>query len=605
MQKRVTLIVSIVFSFFLSGILYGQESKLANEYFRNGEYEKAAVLFKKLNDKTKGTSYYFNYYIKSLVAAGQDEEAEKILKGEIKKNPGNTELYVTYGDMLEQRNELEEAKKYYRQAIDNLGPDVSRISKLGNAFIGSVKYDMAEETYLKGVELLDNEQVFAYNLADLYSRKDQKDKMVYYYLAALAANPQHINSVKSNLHRKLNGIEEYAVLKEQLYARIQDYPDVIQYTELLQWAFVQEKDYTRAFRQARSLDRELDENGIRVYRLAALAEEDKDYDAAIKAYEYLTQDKGKTSSYYVNAKKSLLRCKRKSIMGDFVYTQSELDSLEKEYEIFLDEFGINTSTSSLVREYAEFQVVNMNNVSEAISLLEKAKLLQGSRPEENAYIKLDLADYYIIDNNIWEATLLYSQVDKAHKEEYVGELARFKNAKFSYFTGDFEWAQEQFDILKAATSRLISNDAIDLSVFIMDNMGLDTTTVPLEMYAEAELLAFQNKHKQAFQKLDSILVVFPEHGLKDDVLYTKANINKKLQNYPEAEEQYQEIIEKFPEDIRCDNAIFELAELYEYQLQDKEKAKALYEKLFIDYSNSTFAIDARKRFRQLRGDDIQ
>ncbi|HPQ22118.1 MAG TPA: tetratricopeptide repeat protein, partial [Saprospiraceae bacterium] len=177
-------------------------------------------------------------------------------------------------------------------------------------------------------------------------------------------------------------------------------------------------------------------------------------------------------------------------------------------------------------------------------------------------------------------------------------------ALLSYFMGDFEWAQEQFDILKSATTKLISNDAIDKSVFILDNLGLDTTAVPLQLYATSELLVFQNKYEEAFQTLDSIEINFPEHGLEDDVLYLKAQIYKRERQYDKAIEQYQVILDKFKEEIRADNALFEMAELYENVLEDKEKAKSLYEQLFLEFDNSTFAVEARKRFRILRGDEI-
>jgi TolA-binding protein len=68
---------------------------------------------------------------------------------------------------------------------------------------------------------------------------------------------------------------------------------------------------------------------------------------------------------------------------------------------------------------------------------------------------------------------------------------------------------------------------------------------------------------------------------------------------------YQLILDKYKEEIKADNALFELAQLNEIQLNNKEKAKELYEKLFIEYSGSTFAVEARKRFRILRGDKIQ
>ena len=203
-----------------------------------------------------------------------------------------------------------------------------------------------------------------------------------------------------------------------------------------------------------------------------------------------------------------------------------------------------------------------------------------------------------------EASLLFSQGDKDFKEGQIGEYARERNARLSYYAGDFEWSQEQFKILKGATSKLISNDAIDMSVFILDNLGMDTTEVTLQMFAQAELLTFQNKYTEAIQKLDSIKILFPEHSLDDDVLYTKAQIYRKQRKTAEMIEMYQKIIEKYPEEIRADNAIFELAELYETKLNEPEKAKVLYEKLFVDYSSSTFAVEARKRFRILRGDEL-
>ncbi len=219
--------------------------------------------------------------------------------------------------------------------------------------------------------------------------------------------------------------------------------------------------------------------------------------------------------------------------------------------------------------------------------------------------KLDLADYYLIQGERWESTLLYSQVDKDFQEDQLGELARFKNARLSYFAGDFNWAQEQFDILKQATTRLISNDAIDMSVFILDNLNQDTLGLALSDYAQTELKVFQNKYDEAMVMLDSILSEYKENSLLDDVLYLQANILNKQKKTEEAIQKYNKIIENHKEEIRADNALFELAKIYDYQLSQKEKAMSLYEKLFLDYSGSVLAIEARQRFRKLRGDAVQ
>jgi TolA-binding protein len=136
----------------------------------------------------------------------------------------------------------------------------------------------------------------------------------------------------------------------------------------------------------------------------------------------------------------------------------------------------------------------------------------------------------------------------------------------------------------------------------MDNLGLDSTAHPLAMYAEAELLVFQNKFAEAMDKLNILSNLYPEHGLQDDILYLEAQIDMKQRKYEDAARLFEEIYTKYPEEIRADNALFALADLYEHQLNDPAKAEELYEKIFVDYSGSTFSVEARKRYRILRGD---
>jgi tetratricopeptide (TPR) repeat protein len=265
----------------------------------------------------------------------------------------------------------------------------------------------------------------------------------------------------------------------------------------------------------------------------------------------------------------------------------------------LNELGKNNQTVSLSIEYAEFEAYYMNNLEKAIEIL--LELIERKDVDERlqARAKLNLGDYYLMYGEFWESSLLYSQVDKSFQEGILGELARYKNARLSYFNGDFEWSKMQLDVLKPSTSKLISNDAIDLSVFISENTGLDTTTIPLEMFAAAELLALQHKYEASFERLDSINILYPDHELEDDIWYLKANIYTDLKDYDNAVKYYNDIILKHADDIRGDNAIFELAQLYETTLNNQEEAISLYEKLFLDYSSSTFSIEARKKYRTL------
>lgn len=584
-------------------VVYAQQkSRLANEYYNSGEYEKAAQLYESLYRENPANKTYFNFYIQCLIDLRDYENASKAVQAEIRKSPSDVSLLVTNGNLLERQGQTDRANAEYRKAISSLGPDPTSISGLANNFANLAKYDLAIETYLKGEQMSNVPHLFDYNLADLYRRQGDTKNMIKYYLQAAEKEPSSIN-IQTSLQRYLTE-EDYPELQKQLYQKIQEKTDIPHYGELLQWTFTQKKEYSKALRQAKALDRQFEENGSRVYTLGEVAYRDKDYDTAIEAFQYVSTTYGPNTSYYLESRRGLVRSRKAKITETFDYSKEDLKALKQEYKAYLNELGRNTQTAQLMQEFAEFEALYVNELDTAIMILEEARTFGGQQPDFVASLKLNLGDYYLMNGDRWEASLLFSQVDKDFKEGQMGEYARYRNAKLSYFAGDFKWAQEQFKILKGATSKLISNDAIDMSVFILDNLGMDTTEVTLQMFAAAELLTFQNKYQEALQKLDSIKILFPEHSLEDDVLYEKAQIYKKLRMTDEMIKMYNQIIEKFAEEIRADNAMFELAELYETKLNQPEKAKDLYQKLFTDYSGSTFAIEARKRFRKLRGDEM-
>jgi len=582
--------------------LNAQDQRLAQQYYNSGEYEKAADLFQKLLTKTPGNTYYFNSYLKCLINMQEYDQADMAIKTQLKQYPKNSHLYIELGNLYEKQDKSDDADEQYRKAIKLLPANQSEIIRLSNAFIQIAKYDLAIETYQKGNKALGKKNLFDYNIGDVYRRKGESKMMISYYLKSLGTSRNRASTIKTYFQRYLVE-EDYVELKSQLYEQIQEQPDLDIYPEMLTWVFIQEKDFKNAFRQVKALDKRKEENGSRVYKLAGDAEREGDLEAAIEAYTYIIDEKGKACSYYIESKKDLLNCKKRILVGGYKYTNEDLTSLENEYEEFLGEFGKNKNSAPIIRELAKLKAFYINDLDGAIALLDEMIAFPGLDRKLKANSKLDLGDFYLMKSEIWESTLLYSQVDKDFKDDMLGEEARFRNAKLAYYNGDFEWAQAQLTVLKASTSELISNDAIDLSVFIMDHYSLDTTDVPMKMYSRSDLYIFQNKFQESFRTLDSIKLLFPGHGLEDDILYAKSKIYLKQRDFDNTKGMLEEIIANYADGIRCDNAIFELAELYENQLDNKEKAKELYQRLLVDHSGSTFSVEARKRFRRLRGDE--
>ncbi len=597
------VLLPVVLAVASMGGLSAQNAKLADQYYLEGEYAKAADLYLKLHDTAKKTNNftYFNKYVECLLAMRSFDRAEREIREQMTLQPDDYSLLVTLGNVQERVGRYEDAQASYRQAIDKLPARIDIITRLGNAFLTQAKYDEAIETYEKGEELLGQPGAFAYNLADLYQRNGDIPNMITQYLYALNANPTQLENIQMRLQRALTQ-DDYKVLMEQLYGFIQQYPDTDHLPEMLAWTFIQQKDYSKAMRQAKALDRRLGENGQRVFRLAQIAANAKDYATAIDGFEYILGSYPPNSPYFIEAKRNSLATKRNQITDSYTYSPEQLRALEAEYAAFIDQYGLQAGMAMIASDLALLRALYIHDLPAAIDLLEDVIALPGINPYLQALIKLDLGDYNLMAGEVWESTLLYSQVDKAYPEELIGQDARFRNAKLSYYNGDFEWAQTQFDILKTSTSKLIANDALDLSVFIMDNLGLDSTTHAMAEYAQAELLIFQNKLEEAIDKLTILGNLYSEHGLQDDILYLKAQLYARKREFTTAEAMYKEIYEKYPEDIRADNALFHLAELYMGPLNDKAKAQELYEKIFVDYSDSTFAIEARKRFREMRGD---
>ena len=336
-----------------------------------------------------------------------------------------------------------------------------------------------------------------------------------------------------------------------------------------------------------------------MFDLAYIAYENKAFDDAVKSYQYLI-DLGTENPYYFDAKISQVIVIGEELMSR-EYSQDELVSLDKKYQLTIEELGKSKDLVYLMKDYAKLQAYYLFDTFTAVKILEECiGLLDQS--ELQAECKLMLGDIYLINNKDWDAIIQYSQVEKAYKENPIGHEAKFRRSRVAYFQGQFDWAQAQLDVLKGSTTKLIANNAMKLSLLITDNMGLDTSAMAMEMYAKAEWLIFQNKIDESYNLLDSMLTIFEGHTLSDEILYKQAEIQAQKKNYPEAAALYEQIATNFSFDILADDALFHWAELLEKKLDNKTKAQDLYEKIMLDYSDSIYTVESRKRYRNLRGD---
>jgi tetratricopeptide (TPR) repeat protein len=582
----------------------GRDETLAKSYFENAEYDKAAYLYVQLWENYNLAQQFYVPLLKCYLQQKKLDDAEKLVRKQSKKFSENFLYQIDLGYVLRQKGDEGAAQKQYEKVIKELRPNENELRQTAGYFgeVGELDFEIA--TFNKAQKMFGGKIDFSTDLASVYLQKSDYKTAAAYYLEYIDRHPYDAQPVKNTIQTARGGDKLMSEMETQLYTKIQKQPDKEDYIELLTWIYIQNKDFEGALLQMKAIDKRKNGDGYRVLEIAHIAQTEGFYDDAISGYEYVVAKEPRTSLYF-QARTDVLNCRKEKIAKKINYTDADLQALKADYESFIAENGKNARTAQSIKELADLFGFYIHDINAAVATSEELIDLPGIPQSLKNQAKLSLGDFYLISGDVWESSLVYSQVDKEEKDSPLGEEARFKNAKLSYYKGEFEWAQEQLNILKASTSQLISNDAINLSVFIIDNLGMDTISVPMEMFSRADLLMFQNKDGEADKVLDSIVFTYPGHELFDDIEYAKAQIYCRKRQFEKAIPLLENIVKNYGKDLKGDDALFLLADITERELSNKEKAKELFKQLIVDYQSSLLVVEARKRYRVLRGDKLE
>ena len=590
--------IFLFFSFFFY-FAFAQNAQLANSYFRNGEYEKAILLYKPLHEQNPVRQDYFKNLLICYQQIDNYDIANEMIWRNMKLFPNQDYLNVELGYNYQLQGQFEKAKTYYKKAIDAVKKNPNFGFVIGQAFRKNHLLDYALQSYQIAKELNPKLNTEIYE-AQIYGEKGELDKMFNSYLDLIDKNEKYYPTIQRYIAIFITD-DKYdktnILFRKLLLKRAQNNPKDA-WNILLSWLYLQQKEYGKALAQEKSLYNRNPDNLERIIEVGTLSFENKDYDTSKKSFIYI-EEKTTDPKIKLQTQTFLLQ-----IANALASNKNELIEVDKKFKDLLGQYGISSSTLGLQIAYANFLSYSFNQPDKAITVLNTTLPLAKSKFQKEK-IQIELADVLVFTNQFNQALILYSQVQTNLKNSVLAQEARFKIAQTSYFKGDFQWAQTQLKVLKSSTSQLIANDALDLSLLISNNTANDSIQNALKTYAKADLLAFQNKNTQAIDTLNIVLRNFKGHAIEDDALYKQAELFIKTEDYSLAKLNYLKIIQNIPESILIDDACFQLAELYNNQLNDMKKAKEMYQKIIFEFPSSIYLVDARKKYRKLRGDDIQ
>lgn len=589
MMKSLICLFFGMFTFLLSA---QTDYDLAENYFNKGEFEKALILYQKLHTSNATNSNLVFRIIEIKQELQHFDEVEMFIKSQLSTR-NNPQMLVELGYNFQLQNKMEKAKENYQQAIDVAKSVPNYTYAIGLRFEEHSLVSQAIEVYKLALNQTQNPN-YEYRLAGLYAEQKDVQNMFLSYLNFTENNPTYLNQVLrlfGDYISEHSDSEYNQILKKIVLKKLKSSSNIF-WNQMLSWLYVQQQDFKKAFLLERSIFRRNNNSLQGIIDVGMMAKSAKNYTVTFEVFEYVIQN-AQDSRLNIEANRQLLEL-------ELVRTTSpDLKQIKTKYNTLLDRYGLNSETVELQLSYADFLALHFQQKPEAISFL-KSALGQNLSPTDLGRLKLKLADILVTNSQFNQALLYYAQVQTSLKNSTLAQEARFKSARTSYYKGDFDWAENQLKVLKASTSQLIANDALDLQLLITDNKFGDSLQTPLRLYAKADFLTFQNKKTEAISVLDKLISEQNTHAIVDEALLLQAELFESTTQNQKAKENYLRIIGDFSSEILIDDAHFALAELYLKVLDQPDQAIQYYEKIIFNHPDSIHFVESKKHFRNLR-----
>jgi outer membrane protein assembly factor BamD (BamD/ComL family) len=611
-----------------------QEIQIANEYLLRGEKNKALAAFQQLSKNPQNASSIHTSYFNLMIELGNFKQAEDYIEKLIRRED-RLNYRLDLGILYLRSGDVTKADKYLKALIKTNADDAYKAKTISDYLASRNLVDYSIFALQESRVAANNPHAFALELANLYRIQGKRDEMVGEYLDYVTQTPTNSGYIKNLMQLLLTKPEELESLENLLTDRVQKNQDSEVYSDLLIWTNLQSKNFYGAFIQARAYDKRFRKEHSKTLEIAQIALNNKDYKNADRAFLYVIKEFVNTPNF-LPAQLGLIKTREAQVKNSFPVNKDSVRYLIKEFAQFRSRYPDHPSSFDARLSEALLHAYYLNELDSSVVVLNRLIADQKASGQLRNQSKVELGDIYLLKEEPWEATLLYSQVEKSQRETPLGYEAKLRNAKLSYYKGDFKLAQEHLDILKQATTREIANDALELSMRIKENTAFDSTGAGLREFAAIELLLAQNKMTQALTRLEKFqpkknawltatelldlnykgkiqqtkdglsLVEIVDAKLastiQDDVYWLEANIRMKQGQFDQAIALLEKIAKEYPEEILTDDAVFLQADIYERHLKNKDKAMEIYRDFLNKYPGSVYAAEARKRFRNLRGD---
>jgi len=582
---------------------------LAQNYELAGQLDKAEQIYRELFDKNNTNYSYFDALYKILIKQKKYEESIALIQTRINQFPQDVNMYGLLGSTYFMMDDISKASDAWEKGIaaDPASTVVYRV--IANYAIENRSFEKAIDYLERGKKISSDPTVFSFDLANIFIINMRWADAVKEFCNILKSHSEQISSIKMRLSNSLNyqGAAEPIIKTVEECADENDNPQLL---DLLSFIYTSTDKYEEALPVTIKYDKATANTGDYIFVFAQDANRNKKYDIAAKAFKYLI-DNYPASKLLPIAKISFANNYSESI--DYKYSSENDDwkpfkekvvvhkeeylSAIKAYKQLAKEFSNNAVYPQALYKMAMIYSEKLLDYPKADCLF---AIINSNHPQTNYSVLsfIERGKFAAMAGKLENAQTFFKNVPSSKKAEPndVAE-ANFYLGKIEFWKGNFSKSLELFRNVTKDLSTDFSNDALELSSLIST---CKKDSINLFKYAQADLYSFQNKFENAaieFKTLAKnpnlfVLNEFANYKFAE-MLIAKNDLNYAIQILDIS-------LKNLNDSIFADKSLFLLAKTFQFGKKDIQKAVENYQKLLEKFPDSLYFDRARDLLKDFK-----
>jgi tetratricopeptide (TPR) repeat protein len=626
---RMKLFFNILLTVFVILCSYPQQRNLeqklqvAQYYEQIQDWENAVKLYEELFKADSVNVVFFDALLRGYDQLKRYDDAVKIINTQLKFRQKDIALLSQLGKMYARGGNNEKAIESWERALEIDKKNINSYTIVASTMIESRMLEQAIKVYQRGRSVSGNPYLFAPDLGYLNSIFMNFTEATKEYLLLLEQSPAQLGFVQSRISSytsKADGLSAAILVVSDAQ---KSEPNNLALLQLSAWLYMEGKEYDKAFSVYKSIDEKLKAGGREIYNFGERALREKAYSSATKAFEEVINDYPKSINIG-NAKFGYARTLEEAsadedtskLFGDlkpfqFVRTQKQSNptNFRPTYSAALEAY------SKLISEYPKTEFA-ANSLYRAAYIyfnvfFDPVKSLDALHQIEKSYsnfipILIEasalMGKVYVVQGNLDKAIEKFQWLNDSRSVSIdTRERANFGLAEIDFFKGNFKDAINRLQTLTKNTVSETTNDALALLIFIQENQQDENV---LKKYSTALFMKRQRQFEQVVEVFQTIVKANPTSEIVEEILINIGDIYSITNRFNDAIAVYEKLKNDFPESIMSDKSQMKIAAVYQLGLKENDKAIAAYQKLLEQFPNSIYVSEARRRIRELRGENL-